>query len=221
MRISETIQEIKHLTSKLIKSGLSISERQPVNSNNKVIWEGHSDISIALKNVPYIEKYNVFSNERNYNIKMLDGALIQIMYEFNSSGRRLLSHRLAFFPSPIIDRYDDIPEEYENYRYVNSEFHDMIEKHIVSFPIRFDYNENSKFFIPVTHPYAHVSLGEYENCRIAVNAPLTPSIFMNFIISNFYSYAIKNSKIEVPISTFRFNNRIVNEELGTLHLNII
>jgi len=220
MTLNDTLLEIKSVTLKLIENGLSIQEKHPQRVANKIVWESQSDVSIALKNIPYSEKYSILSEARNFNIKMLDGALLQFMYEFNSSGRKLLSHRLAFFPSPFVERYDDVPDEYENIRFGNSEFHDMIEKNIVSFPIRFDYNVDDKFFKEVEHPYSHVTFGEYEFCRIPVNAPLTPTIFINFIINNFYNYAYKTKGWFIPISGLRFDNTITANECLILHLNI-
>jgi hypothetical protein len=220
MTINETYQEIALITQKVIENGLSIQEKWPKRQGNKIAWQDQTDISIALKNIPYVDKYQALNIDRNYNFKMVDGALIQFMYEFDHSEKNLVSHRLAFFPSPHLERYDSIPEEYENVIFADSEFHDMFEKNIIAFPIRFDYNVNPKFFKEIEHPYSHVSFGEYEFCRIPVNAPLSPSIFINFILRNFYNYAIRMKGEIIPQSDIRFKNCITGNEKKIIHFNI-
>lgn len=71
-------------------------------------------------------------------------------------------------------------------------------------------------FIEIEHPYSHATFGEYEFCRIPVNSPLTPSIFMNFILRNFYNYAFRKKGVFCEISEFRYNNCITENEKGIL-----
>lgn len=221
MTINETYQEIASITQKIIENGLSIDEKWPNRAGSKISWQDQRDLSIALRNIPYSEKYNELKNDRNFNFKMVDGALIQMMYEYNPTGRTLISHRLAFFPSPNLERYDNAPEAYEEQYFGDSEFHDMIEKNVVAFPIRFDFNIDKALFTEIEHPYSHVTFGEYEYCRVPVNSPLTPSIFINFILRNFYNYAFRTKGIFCEISEFRFANTITDNESKVLHFNLI
>ena len=223
MTINETFKELKSNLSKILETGLSIDNKIPIinKTRTKITWENQMDLSNALKNMPYEEKYRTLEKDRNFNFKMLDGALIQMMYEFDKNGRKLISHRLAYFPSTTLERYDDAYEEYENPYFVNSEFYDVREKNIITFPIRFDYNNNETKFREIEHPYSHATLGEYEYCRIPVSSPLTPSIFINFILRNFYNYAFREKGIFCNVSNKRFGNTIVGKENGILHFNII
>ena len=113
MTLNDVFQEIRVITQHLTEEGLSIQESLPLRAGNKIIWLNATDISIALKNVPYKEKYDQFNVARNFNFKLLDGALVQLMYEFDGTGRKLHSHRLAFFPSPYLEKYDEQPEAFE------------------------------------------------------------------------------------------------------------
>lgn len=221
MTINETYQEIASITQKIIENGLSIDEKWPNRAGTKISWQDQRDLSIALRNIPYSEKYNELKNDRNFNFKMVDGALIQMMYEYNATGRTLISHRLAFFPSPNLERYDNAPEAYEEQYFGDSEFHDMIEKNVVAFPIRFDFNIDEAMFSEIEHPYSHVTFGEYEYCRVPVNSPITPSIFINFILRNFYNYAFRTKGIFCEITEFRFTNTITDNESKILHINVI
>jgi hypothetical protein len=214
--IDDTIKEIQQITTRMIEVGLSIDEKWPSQKGSRISWEGQTDISSSLKNIPYEEKYKIVEKERNYNFRMIDGALVQFMYEFDATGKDLIAHRLAFFPSPHLERYDDLPERYEEDFSYDSEFHDMLEKNIVAFPVRFDF---SKHFVAVEHPYSHVTFGEYQFCRIPASSPVTPSLFINFLLRNFYNCAIRVKGDIFPQPAFRFPLTIVEVEQKIIHFN--
>lgn len=220
MTINETFQEIVTLTQEIITKGLSVDEKWPDRNGSRISWQDQKDLSIALKNVPYSDKYNIFQRDRNYNLKMLDGAMIQMLYEFNVSGRELRSHRLAYLPSPMLERYESDPVAHEEVFFGDSEFHDLIEKNIVAFPIRVDYSSNNEIYKEIDHPYTHATFGEYESCRIPVKAPLTPSIFVNFVLRNFYNYAFRSKGAFCHITHFRYPATIGVTERKLLHLSI-
>lgn len=220
MEINTIHKEIVKVTQLTINNGLSVIEKYPITIGNKITWSGQNDISKSLKNIPYLDKYKTLEKDKNFNLKMVDGGLIQMMYEFTNNGKELSAHRLAYFPRPLMYTYDENPIEYEESYFGNSEFHDLIEKNTTSFPIRFDYNASDKIFIEIDHPYSHVTFGEFKNCRIPVNSPLSPSIFMNFIIRNFYNYAFKKKGVFCEISKIRYTDTITPKESNTLHFNI-
>lgn len=221
MKLNETYQEIVSITLEIIQNGLSIEEKWPNIDGSKISWHDQKDLSIALKNIPYSEKYYELNHNRNYNFKMIDSSLIQMMYEYDKKQKTLISHRLAFFPSPTLERYDNAPELYEEQYFGDSEFHDMLERNIISFPIRFDYNNSDEIFSEIEHPYSHATFGEYNNCRIPVSCPLTPSIFINFILRNFYNNAFKIKGVFCNVSKNRFEKKISGKEVNILHFNVI
>ncbi|WP_283677647.1 DUF2290 domain-containing protein [Clostridium perfringens] len=179
------LREIKEITNVLVEKGISANQNYPINKNHNdksvcVEWSNISNLSIALKNREYREIYNELDKNRDYNIKLLDGALIHFMYKFK--GDELISHRLAFYPSPYLENYQNEPELYER----DEIYADVIYKNIVAFPIRFDYNKDeveSEYY----HPKSHVTLGQYKNCRIPAYGPISPVVFIKFIFKNFYS----------------------------------
>lgn len=75
-----------------------------------VTFQNAEHVSTALKDLEYGEIYKRLVLSRAYNVKMLDGALIQLMYEF--AGRTLTRHRLAFFPAPHLDEFQGSPDIY-------------------------------------------------------------------------------------------------------------
>jgi hypothetical protein len=46
----------------------------------------------------------------------------------------------------------------------------------------------------MVHPASHLTLGQYENCRIPVSGPLGPNSFGMFILRNFYCRAYTKNK---------------------------
>lgn len=221
MTINETYQEIQSITLKLIELGLSIKQHWAVRSGHSICCKEDADVSGLLRNISYQEKYDLLNTEDNYNFKLIDGAVIQLMYTFNHTGREILSHRLAYFPAPNIENYEDDPESHENYYYGESEFHDLIDKNVIKIPLRFDYSPETPPFVDIHHPYAHLHLGEYESCRIPIVRPLTPAQFINFILRNFYNTALREycSDYTFPMD-LHFNNSITENERNLVHIGI-
>ncbi len=68
-------QQIQIITQKLILVGLSSQQNEPtLRGKSEITYAGMKNISIALKDVEYIEIYKELDKNRNYNIKMIDGA---------------------------------------------------------------------------------------------------------------------------------------------------
>lgn len=215
-----TYREINKITEDLIRFGLSKSQNFPcVISNSIITWSGQTDISFSLKDIDYNIIYKAIDDGNNYNIKMLDGALIQMMYTFNRDN--LVSHRLAFFPSPRLEKYEDNPTAYEELYFDEAIYHDMISKNIVPFPIRLDYNNCEEMHVDIKHPRTHLHLGQYENCRIPVKSPITPYAYMHFILRNFYSAAFEKYFFDYDFSSeTNFEDSITCNEKKILYLGV-
>ena len=85
----EIFKEIKEITQKLILIGLSDRQNFPSSTQTgkgsyKIAYSGMQDLSIVLKNVDYKEMYEELDRNDNYNVKMINGALIQLMYTFDT-----------------------------------------------------------------------------------------------------------------------------------------
>ncbi|MCG7406586.1 DUF2290 domain-containing protein [Paenibacillus sp. ACRRX] len=179
--------EVTEVTSQLIDFSLSIDQNFPsIRKNDKfdvIDWGKSDNLSIVFKNIEYNSIYNELYTDRNFNIKMVDGTLIQLMYMVYND--KLVSHRLAVFPNPYLEQFQNEPEIYEK----EDLYADILAKSIVPIPIRFDYNEDMH---DEYHAKSHASFGQYKNCRIPVHAPITPTAFVDFILRNFYSNAYRN-----------------------------
>ena len=180
-------KEIYDLTGAMVEVGLSIDQNYPTEKVvpgkaggvTEITVPGSDEISAALKNRPYAETYDALKDKRAYNIRMVDGALIQMRYRFENN--QLTKHVLAFYPSPDLIEYQNDPELYED----EILYADVIRKDVVTTPIRFDFDDVS--FKEFVHPKSHFTIGQYKNCRITVLTAMTPFRFINFILRAFYN----------------------------------
>lgn len=170
------------------------------------------DLSIVLRNVDYKEMYEELDRNKNYNIKMIDGALIQLMYTYEKFN--LISHRLAFFPSPFLENFQNDPEIYEN----DEIYADIIARNILPVPIRFDYDPDNHQ--ELDHPRCNLTLGQFKNCRIPVCSPITPNTFISFILRSFYNTAFKKFTDRLKFSSKLFDKTITSREKKLLHIAI-
>lgn len=143
---------------------------------------------------------------------MLDGALISLRYRFKAGV--ICEHSLSYFPSPDLENFQNEPEIYLE----DEIYADVIARNIVPFPVRFDFSDDPKKFVDVHHPYSHLTLGQYENCRIPVDSPLGPLAFGGFILRNFYNTAFRKYSEQIPASALAFSNTITTNERTIPHV---
>ncbi len=75
-------------------------------------------------------------------------------------------------------------------------------------------------FEEIDHPKTHVTLGQYKNCRIPVSEPLTPEIFITFLLRNFYNPAFRKHTQQFILSNHRFSKTITDKERAVIHIGI-
>jgi hypothetical protein len=215
----ETTKEINDLISSLIGLSLCNEQHFPVTSGAidgtyEISVSNSASLTVALKNVPYAEIFSELSSAGCFNAKMLDGALLGLRYRFKQG--HLKEHSLTFFPSPDLEHFQNEPE-----LYLEDEIYaDVISRNIVPFPVRFDYSDDQQKFVELDHPYSHMTLGQFENCRIPVCSPLTPLAFGTFILRNFYNTAYRKYSDSIPTTGNRFSTCITPLERKWPHLMV-
>jgi hypothetical protein len=217
MNPKQTLKDIRLLTETLV--GLSLSNEQNfpathghVDDAFEITVNNATSMTIALKNIGYKEIYSELDKSKCFNIKMLDGALITLRYRFLSG--KIHEHSLSYMPSPNLELFQNDPEIY-----IEDEIYaDILSKNIIPFPLRFDFCDDPEKFVDVHHPYSHMTLGQYENCRIPVFSPVDPLTFGGFILRNFYNTAFRKYSVEIPTSTFQFEKTITASEQKIPHI---
>ena len=172
-----------------------------------VTFKGANEISVALKNRPYTKIYNDLLCARSFSVRMLDGALIQMMYMFD--GNELEQHRLAYFHNPDLEPYQNDPEIY----LVDQIYAEIASRHVSGFPFRFDFNARTG-----VHSKSHLTLGQYKNCRIPVTHPVRPTQFVDFLLRNFYDVRYLN---QLPSALDEFDESIEPAARALTHVHML
>lgn len=201
----------------LVQHGLADDQntafRRPgTGGRQEVVFQGVDSLWLALKKREYSETYARLLAERAYNVRMADGALIQMAYEFQ--GRRLLKHRLAYLPSVRSDPFQQNPEVY----LADETFGDVAAALAVSIPLRFDFHASDERHQVLDHPKCHLTLGDWPECRIPVSAPVPPVIFVDFLLRSFYDTRAMRWSERLPREGLRFEPSIHDRERGVLHV---
>jgi hypothetical protein len=213
----EVYAEINKITARLIRLGLSDEQNFP---SLKTLSNGMRAISVSGGVQPglgfggrsYHAIYAEIRAAKSYNVRLLDGGLLLLQYTFH--GESVFSHRLAYWASPTLEAFQNEPDLYET----DELYLDFLEPSIVPFPIRFDFNQDEPANLPVIHPRCHMTLGQYLNCRIPVCSPLTPSVFVDFILRNFYSSTHRRFASMKDVASSYFDISLYQEELSVPHL---
>ena len=219
-KIRKSFKQIQKVTQELLRNSLLESYNFPIQKNTELIWQDYSGIYYQLKQDEYNSIYDRINTDSNYNFVFLDGAIIQMMYTFSACWKYLLSHRLAFYPKITNVQFWENPRCFEEENYGLRSFSDLNYMDNITAPLRFDYDNDSGKFIEKDHSYSHLTLAWYKNCRITVNAPLTPFQFMRFILKSFY---FEKSKELDLLHTFQdnfvFDETITSLEKEDIHVN--
>ncbi|EOS26261.1 hypothetical protein C806_00996 [Lachnospiraceae bacterium 3-1] len=204
----KVFREVRKVTQELIRCGLAEEYNFPIMQNVDVVWEKYTDISCYLKNMEYAKIYDEIEKNHNFNAKLPDGGILQLMYRFNNRGTELQSHRLAYYPSPSFEVYQNDVELYDaDYLYG-----DILNKDVLPVVIRADYN-NEEVDSIIYHPYSHITLGGYKNCRIPANRPISPIQFVKFIMEHFYYEPSSQLKFDFELeSVVKFDEHIAEKD---------
>ena len=203
--------QVEDVLNRLIGTSLSVKQFHPTVKKGiggvVSIGRPHSS-AVALRDVSYEDIYRDIDSNEAYDIKLIDGGLLIFQYKFSAT-EELRKHRLAYFPSPALPTIDDAPGLYEE----DELYGDVVAARLVRFPIRFDYAPDD--CIDSIHPSSHLTLGQYEGCRIPVSGPMGPFTFTSFIVRNFYCRAYKRHKNafeKSPPAMARIETISVNEK---------
>lgn len=216
---AKVVEEINDITIFLVEVGLANDQNfafwsDGPNSTKTVNFANMPAFAPMLKARPYSEMYFEQRESRAYNVRMLDGALIQMVYEFRHDG--LERYRLAFLPAPDLQSFQNDPDLYIE----DALFADVTDPRVVTVPLRFDFDAREGVSENVVHPKSHLTLGQYKNCRIAATAPLSPFLFAEFVLRSFYNTALEVVSKDLPPGSVRMDRCITVEEEALVHIGV-
>jgi hypothetical protein len=173
-------RQLQQVYERAIETGVSVKQNFPVIKQEAGYRIGDLKAStVALKDLPYKDIYTELDSNNQYHLKLPDGALLLFQYSFGQD-KQLIKHRLGYFPSPDLPSPEEAPELYSR----DDLYGDIVLKRIVRFPVRFDYDPSC--YRPIYHAHSHLTLGQFDNCRIPASHPVAPNVFLKFILRNFY-----------------------------------
>lgn len=211
-------EDLDGILGSLIERGLvddsNFSVLRPTGGNWEVTFTGAEHISIGFDEISYDEIYTELLSKRSYNARLIDGGLLQMMYLFQDE--KLLQHRLAYLPSPNLRPFQDDPEAYLR----DEIFMEIVQRRIIPFPLRFDYDDRKDAHKDVLHPRSHLTMGDVENCRIPVTSALSPRWFFEFVIRNFYQTQQLDFVKTLPAHKLQLPESITANERRVIHLAV-
>ncbi len=220
MTAANVTQEIRQLIWELVGVSLCVRQHEPalrVAAGGVEVVAISGDVSLSNgmgRGERYADSWQRMAEGDAFHLKMIDGALVQMLYTF--IGGTLVKHRLAFFPRPRQHSFDNEPEFYE----LDELFADIVGEGLVHVPVRFDFTRDDPANCAIDHPVSHLSLGQYPNCRIPVSAPLSPRTFMGFVLRSFYFRAYREAAAAIQLETHSFPRTLVPEEAATHHVSV-
>ena len=219
MNLQETLDEAASIVRFLIEQGLADEYNFPYRSRNEITFKNAHKLSLALKARPYKDVYNDLLAEGVFTVKFPDSALLQMSYTWD--GGQIVKHRLAYMPNPDLLSFQDDPELYED----DAWYADMLAASTVVVPVRFDFDCSEGVVADFWHPVSHLTLGSYENCRIALTSAMPPIQFVAFILKAFYGKKMqeifnKLPRVTLPKASEESTITIQNIEARFVHLNI-
>ena len=123
---------------------------------------------------------NTLLEKKEYNILLYDRSIIQ--YDFIIKDGKIIKERLIFIKKHnYLWSQDEIIEKDMN----EFEIDWFTEERGIPIVIRIDFDEQNH--IDVIHPSSHMTLSNYDECRIPMMGPVSLYDFLNFILNFFYN----------------------------------
>jgi len=210
--------EIREVLARLITAGLSVQQYVPSIKEGGAGSVRIGDLpvaSAAMKNTPYQTIYESLESNASFHAKLIDGGLLSFQYVV--APKFILGHRLSYFPSYTLPTVEEAPYLYEN----DELFAEIMLQRLVRFPIRFDFSPEQH--VDVDHPQCHMTLGQFDSCRIPVTGPVGPHAFTLFILRNFYrrSYVRHKNVFDKRIKRVLMDPTITVAERRIAHLVVV
>jgi len=226
--VAEFERELNDLTAALVECGMVDDQNfvyrkttgNQIDGTQYVALEADywsdPDVNI-MASIPYGDLHAHLSERRAYDLRFLDGGLVQVRFEFESGkSGELRRSRLAYLPAPDLTPYQQDPEIYLD----DELFGHVVDLRAVTTPLRFDYDTRDEAVRDVHHPMAHVTLGQYPHCRIAASGPITPYYFIEFLVRSFYRTKAALPTNHLPAPRLTVPTTITVSEQALVHFRV-
>lgn len=156
----------------------------------EITHENKSNESNILydRHLPIEKIMNILLENKEYNLLLYDRSIIK--YQFTIINGKICKERLIFIKK-------------HNYLWTKDEINKkdiddfgidwFQEEASIPIVIRIDYDDEN--YEDIIHPITHMTLSNYEECRIPMMGAVTLYNFMNFVLNFFYNDSLKCSSV--------------------------
>ena len=214
---AELIDLIGYVISESLVDDQNIPARRSRGNDIVVLQSDYWDSAPRLqRNIAYAQLHSELVEARAYDLRFLDGAIVQMQYEFSEKSGGLLRSRAAFLPAPDLTAFQEQPDLY----LLDEVYGDVIDLRVVAVPLRFDFDSRPTVAKDLHHPQSHLTLGQYPHCRVALTSAITPYYFMELILRSFYRTKDWLCTDDLPAPRVRMNKTITAREESLVHLGL-
>lgn len=174
----EMIRDIKcHVTSDLGEV-VEITHENKSNESN-ILYDRHLPIETIM---------DILLENKEYNLLLYDRSIIK--YQFTIKNGKICKERLIFIKKHnYLWTKDEI-----NKKDIDDFGTDWFQEEIsIPIVIRIDYDDEN--YEDIVHPITHMTLSNYEECRIPMMGAVTLYNFINFILNFFYNDSLNCSSV--------------------------
>jgi len=160
-----------------------------------------------------IDEYLDYLQRGDYTCVLSDGALLQLSFTFRR--RRLIKHRLCFYPCPVLVAGDQVSGELSLQDLVEMTLAEKVRDRVrLRSPLRFDFDGDAA---RRGHSASHLHLA-YTECRWPVYGPLSLGHFVRFVFRHFYPDLWRDHVGLRQWTLNRERRTVTREEEGELYI---
>ena len=183
-----------------VNKKLSLVTRPNRQNESNILFDRETSISSIA---------DILLCNREYNLLLYDKGIFQ--FEFEISNGKIIKERFVFIKKQNKLWNKDEISFLDNDEIAEDWFINEIGIPII---IRIDFDE--KNYVEMKHPMSHMTISNYDECRIPMQGPISISKFVNFVLNIFY-----NDNIEILDCSYDEIITISNKEKQLLHFEWI
>ena len=190
MTPTQTLDDIENLLSLMAESEVAIAVNKTVVDwltsprVQRITWSNNRSVPgwLFRTDAGTFEEYRGWIEHSGYAAVLLDGAILQISFDF--SGPELVGHRLLYFPCPFDLDHSLLMDEDLSLLEIIDLYANPIKANEIRLrsPVRFDYTRGDT---NPNHPPSHMTF-QWRRVRLPVSAPLSLGHFVHFVFKYFY-----------------------------------
>lgn len=174
----EMIRDIKCHAISDFGEVVEITQENKSNESN-ILYDRHLPIETIM---------DILLENKEYNLLLYDRSIIK--YQFVISNGKICKERLTFIKKHnYLWTKDEI-----NKKDIDDFGTDWFQEEIsIPIVIRIDYDDEN--YEDIIHPITHMTLSNYEECRIPMMGAVTLYNFVNFVLNFFYNETLNCSSV--------------------------